>query len=81
MRRNAGFGVNYTRNTERSEWVAGRPQLIVKQRFSVSGLTPYAVTGCHPLTPFGGLLCSSFYPAFGASRLALLACYALAGRR
>ena len=32
---------------------AGRPQLIVKQRFSVSGLTPYAVTGCHPLTSLG----------------------------
>ena len=31
---------------------------------SVSGLTPYAVTGCHPLTAFGVLVLFVYYPAF-----------------
>ena len=60
MRRNAGFGVKYTRNPERSERVAGRPRLIVEQRFPVSGLTPYAVAGCRPLAMLGALISFSF---------------------
>ena len=39
-----------------------------------------AVAGCRPLAMLGALISFSFYPGFGASRLALLACYALAGR-
>ena len=31
---------------------------------SVSGLAPYAVTGCHPLTAFGVLVLFVYYPAF-----------------
>ncbi len=58
-------------------------------RFPSSGLRPSvsaeapprqdAVTGCHPFHGFQLPFCS--HEGFGATRLAALACYALAGRR